>query len=242
MRTSGPTTYDRYDRRPDHRGLRRRLVRVHPAAGPRGGAAGRWLVRHGGVRRRTARPRARRHARGRDAVIVVLLPDSGRGYLTKVFNDEWLGQYGFPAGRRRPARRWARCCAASPGGCPTSCTPTPARRSPKRSRSCRSTASRRCPSCAPSRRSWPPRSRARSPSGALLDALFAGTARLTDPSSEHMSPPLPTIGSTEDATRRSQLLETRRRRARARGRQAGRRRSPARTCWPTSPARSPNAG
>jgi cystathionine beta-synthase len=30
-----------------------------------------------------------------DAVIVVLLPDSGRGYLTKVFNDEWLGRFGF---------------------------------------------------------------------------------------------------------------------------------------------------
>ena len=32
---------------------------------------------------------------GDDAVIVVLLPDSGRGYLTKVFNDEWLASYGF---------------------------------------------------------------------------------------------------------------------------------------------------
>ncbi|MDN5803696.1 MAG: cystathionine beta-synthase, partial [Microlunatus sp.] len=30
-----------------------------------------------------------------DAVIVVLLPDSGRGYLTKVFSDEWLSRYGF---------------------------------------------------------------------------------------------------------------------------------------------------
>ena len=30
-----------------------------------------------------------------DAVVVVLLPDSGRGYLTKVFNDDWLAQYGF---------------------------------------------------------------------------------------------------------------------------------------------------
>ncbi len=28
-------------------------------------------------------------------VVVVLLPDSGRGYLTKVFNDEWLARYGF---------------------------------------------------------------------------------------------------------------------------------------------------
>jgi cystathionine beta-synthase len=30
-----------------------------------------------------------------DAVIVVLLPDSGRGYLTKVFSKEWLTRYGF---------------------------------------------------------------------------------------------------------------------------------------------------
>ncbi len=30
-----------------------------------------------------------------DAVIVVLLPDSGRGYLTKIFNDDWLSRYGF---------------------------------------------------------------------------------------------------------------------------------------------------
>ncbi|CAA9340578.1 MAG: Cystathionine beta-synthase [uncultured Friedmanniella sp.] len=30
-----------------------------------------------------------------DAVVVVLLPDSGRGYLTKIFNDDWLARYGF---------------------------------------------------------------------------------------------------------------------------------------------------
>ncbi len=30
-----------------------------------------------------------------DDVVVVLLPDSGRGYLSKIFNDEWLAQYGF---------------------------------------------------------------------------------------------------------------------------------------------------
>ena len=35
-----------------------------------------------------------------DAVIVVLLPDSGRGYLTKVFNDDWLARFGFLAGHR----------------------------------------------------------------------------------------------------------------------------------------------
>jgi cystathionine beta-synthase len=30
-----------------------------------------------------------------DAIMVVLLPDSGRGYLTKIFNDEWMYDYGF---------------------------------------------------------------------------------------------------------------------------------------------------
>ena len=59
-----PETYDRDDRRPGHRGLRRRLLRLHPAAGPRGGDAGRRLVRHGGVRRAPAGPGAGRHAGG----------------------------------------------------------------------------------------------------------------------------------------------------------------------------------
>ncbi|MFC4605532.1 cystathionine beta-synthase [Rhodococcus kronopolitis] len=30
-----------------------------------------------------------------DAVIVVLLPDGGRGYLSKIFNDKWMSSYGF---------------------------------------------------------------------------------------------------------------------------------------------------
>ena len=34
-------------------------------------------------------------AAGPGAVIVVLLPDSGRGYLSKIFNDEWMADYGF---------------------------------------------------------------------------------------------------------------------------------------------------
>src|SRR6202044_3444579 len=32
---------------------------------------------------------------GPDDVIVVLLPDTGRGYLAKIFNDEWMADYGF---------------------------------------------------------------------------------------------------------------------------------------------------
>ena len=32
---------------------------------------------------------------GPDDVVVVLLPDSGRGYLSKIFNDDWMADYGF---------------------------------------------------------------------------------------------------------------------------------------------------
>jgi cystathionine beta-synthase len=32
---------------------------------------------------------------GPQDVIVVLLPDGGRGYLSKIFNDEWMADYGF---------------------------------------------------------------------------------------------------------------------------------------------------
>src|ERR687892_679042 len=32
---------------------------------------------------------------GRDTTIVVLLPDSGRGYLSKIYNDDWMRDHGF---------------------------------------------------------------------------------------------------------------------------------------------------
>ncbi|BBZ32142.1 cystathionine beta-synthase [Mycolicibacterium confluentis] len=32
---------------------------------------------------------------GPDALVVVLLPDGGRGYLSKIFNDSWMSSYGF---------------------------------------------------------------------------------------------------------------------------------------------------
>ncbi|MGW0159193.1 cystathionine beta-synthase [Mycobacterium sp. NPDC003323] len=32
---------------------------------------------------------------GPDALVVVLLPDGGRGYLSKIFNDNWMSSYGF---------------------------------------------------------------------------------------------------------------------------------------------------
>jgi cystathionine beta-synthase len=32
---------------------------------------------------------------GKDAIVIVLLPDNGRGYLSKIFNDEWMRTNGF---------------------------------------------------------------------------------------------------------------------------------------------------
>ena len=40
-----------------------------------------------------------------DAVVVVLLPDGGRGYLGKVFNDKWMRSLRLPARRGRQHRR-----------------------------------------------------------------------------------------------------------------------------------------
>ncbi len=34
-------------------------------------------------------------AAGPDALVVVLLPDGGRGYMSKIFNDAWMSSYGF---------------------------------------------------------------------------------------------------------------------------------------------------
>jgi len=35
---------------------------------------------------------------GPEDVVVVLLPDGGRGYLSKIFNDDWMSRYGFLSG------------------------------------------------------------------------------------------------------------------------------------------------
>ena len=83
---------------------RRGLVQHDPPPRPRGGAARRRLVRHGG---RGGAARSREEL-GPDDVMVVLLPDGGRGYLSKIFNDEWMADFGFLQGR--PASRRSATC------------------------------------------------------------------------------------------------------------------------------------
>ena len=111
VRRHGPAVPDRGGRRglppghlrPDGRrplGPRQRPRRVRdgPPADPRGGDPGRRVVRDGDGRRARGGPRPDRdRTAGTDAVVVVLLPDSGRSYLSKIYNDEWMRANGLLA-------------------------------------------------------------------------------------------------------------------------------------------------
>ncbi len=145
---------------------------------------------------------------GEDAVIVVLLPDSGRGYLTKVFNDDWLAQYGFPVdGAERPVQNVGEVLRGKSGRLPDLVHTHP-----------NETIAEAVAILQEYNVSQMPVVRAEPPVVAaevvgsvsertLLDLLFTGTARLTDSVSQHMSPPLPTIGSTEPASDAVTALE-----------------------------------
>jgi cystathionine beta-synthase len=90
---------------------------------------------------------------GPDDVVVVLLPDSGRGYLSKIFNDDWMADYGFlqaDKGTTTVGDVLAR--KGQDGPLPSFVHTHPSETVARRSTSCGSTASRRCRSCGPSRR------------------------------------------------------------------------------------------
>ena len=86
-----------------------------------------------------------------DDVVVVLLPDTGRGYLSKFFNDTWMSDHGFL--RENAVLRPSPTCSP-PGNptCPRSSTSTPTRPSRRRSPSSASTTSLNCRSFRKSRR------------------------------------------------------------------------------------------
>ena len=129
-----------------------------------------------------------------DAVIVVLLPDSGRGYLTKVFNDEWLAQYGFlPAGS---ALTVGEVLHAKQGDIPALVHTHPTETIAEAIAILKEYAVSQMPVV----RAEPPVMAAEVAGSVsekeLLDALYAGRARLADRIDQHMSDPLPTIGAT----------------------------------------------
>ncbi|WP_416954149.1 cystathionine beta-synthase [Nocardioides sp. T5] len=147
-------------------------------------------------------------AEGRtDAVIVVLLPDSGRGYLTKVFNDDWLGQYGFATGAQADHRTVGEVLRGKSGQLPDLVHTHPGETIAEAVHILQEYGVSQMPVV----RAEPPIVAAEVAGSVsertLLDALFAGTAKLTDQVEDHMSPALPTIGSTEAAADAVHLLE-----------------------------------
>ncbi len=144
---------------------------------------------------------------GDGAVIVVLLPDSGRGYLTKVFNDEWLAQYGFATGAASADQTVGEVLLGKSGRLPDLVHTHPAETIAEAVAILQEYSVSQMPVV----RAEPPIVAAEVAGSVsertLLEALFTGAAHLTDRVEDHMSPPLPTIGSTESAHDAVTLLE-----------------------------------
>ncbi|MFL6080207.1 MAG: cystathionine beta-synthase [Ornithinibacter sp.] len=141
-----------------------------------------------------------------DAVVVVLLPDSGRGYLTKVFNDEWLARYGFL--RAKDEQTVGEVLRAKTGAMPDLVHTHPTETVVEAIGILQEYGVSQMPVV----RAEPPVMAAEVAGSvserALLDALFAGKARLADQVEAHMSPALPTIGATEGVEQAIQALES----------------------------------
>ena len=144
---------------------------------------------------------------GKDAVIVVLLPDSGRGYLTKIFNDEWLAQYGFASGAEADHRTVGEVLRGKSGRLPDLVHTHPGETIAEAVHILQEYGVSQMPVVM----AEPPIVAAEVAGSVsertLLDALFTGTAKMTDRVDDHMSAALPTIGSTEAASDAVPLLE-----------------------------------
>ena len=133
---------------------------------------------------------------GPDDVVVVLLPDSGKGYLSKIFNDDWMADYGFLSaddGQQTVADVMTRKTGSVPEFVHTHPTETV--------REAIDILREYGVSQMPVVRAEPPVMTAEIVGAVhdrdLLDALFAGRAHLSDPLSQHMGPPLPMVGAGE---------------------------------------------
>jgi cystathionine beta-synthase len=135
-------------------------------------------------------------AAGPDDVIVVLLPDGGRGYLSKIFNDEWMADYGFLSSATAEPRI-ADVLAGKRSGLPEFVHAHP----DETVRVAIETLREYNVSQLPVMKEEPPVMAAEVVGSIverdLLDALVSGRARPQDPLGDHMSAPLPMVGSGE---------------------------------------------
>ncbi|AUS78300.1 cystathionine beta-synthase [Actinoalloteichus sp. AHMU CJ021] len=136
---------------------------------------------------------------GPEDVIVVLLPDGGRGYLGKVFDDDWMASYGFLSPDHSGASV-GEVLRRKDGTLPDLVHAHPNETVAEAVAVLREFGVSQMPVV-----NAEPPIMAAEVAGAvnerrLLDDLFAGRAKLSDRVEEHMSEPLPTIGAGESVS------------------------------------------
>ncbi len=144
---------------------------------------------------------------GPDDVIVVLLPDGGRGYLSKIFNDDWMASYGFLENSSEAT------VGEMLRGKGNSEIPAFVHTHPSETvREAIDILREFGVSQMPVVRAEPPVKAAEIVGsvveGDLLDALFAGRAHLADRLDQHMSAPLPILGAGEPVSAAVKVLQT----------------------------------
>ncbi|WP_305790289.1 cystathionine beta-synthase [Symbioplanes lichenis] len=143
---------------------------------------------------------------GPDDVIVVLLPDGGRGYLSKIFNDTWMARYGFlSTGDGAPTVAMA--LESKSGAMPPLIHVHPT----ETVRDAIDYMREYGVSQLPVLKAEPPVVTGEVAGSiaekSLLDALFSGQAHLHDTIERHMGDPLPMIGGGQPVSEAVSLLE-----------------------------------
>jgi len=144
---------------------------------------------------------------GPDDMVVVLLPDNGRGYLSKIFNDGWMQRYGFmhSAGSEATA---ADVLATKVGSLPEMVHVHPT----ETVRDAIDIMREYGVSQVPVLKAEPPVVTGEVAGSiaekTLLDALFSGQAHLHDTIEKHMAPSLPMIGGGQRVSEVVELMET----------------------------------
>ncbi len=131
----------------------------------------------------------------KDDVVVVLLPDGGRGYLGKIFNDQWMASYGFLS--QDGGMTVGDVLRAKAGDLPDLVHTHPT----ETVRDAIGILREYHVSQMPVVGAEPPVVAGEVAGSvserALLEAVFTGRANLADPVEKHMSPALPLVGSGE---------------------------------------------
>jgi cystathionine beta-synthase len=144
---------------------------------------------------------------GPDNVVVVLLPDGGRGYLSKIFNDEWMADYGFLTSETAEPRV-GDVLERKSGGLPAFVHAHPT----DTVRTVISALREFDVSQLPVLSAEPPVMAAEVVGSIvehdLLEALVAGKAQPDDQVAGLMSPPLPSVGSGEPVSVVAKALES----------------------------------